>query len=238
MCKTFIKDLFDPVCFAISKKRFRKLEKTLKTPATRLAIPFVFKGEGHYRRIAPIQAHEEIAALYRAVCALKPRIVLEIGTCHGGSLYLWCQAADSEATIVSVDLPGGKFGGGYHASREKLYKLFAKGNQKLHLLREDSHTESSLAKVKGFLGGGLVDFLFIDGDHSYEGIKCDYEQYAPLVRIGGLIALHDIKEREASTGIEVARFWNELKKKESVAGEFINTLPNDRSIGIGVISKQ
>jgi predicted O-methyltransferase YrrM len=237
MCKTFIKDLFDPVCFAISKKRFRKLEKTLKTPATRLAIPFVFKGEGHYRRIAPIQAHEEIAALYRAVCALKPRIVLEIGTCHGGSLYLWCQAADSEATIVSVDLPGGKFGGGYHASREKFYTLFAKRNQKLHLLREDSHTESSLAKVKGFLGGGLVDFLFIDGDHGYTGVKKDYELYSPLVRSGGLIGFHDILPSPPETGMEVWKYWQEIKSQAANAREFINEDPGDRKIGIGLIKR-
>lgn len=37
-----------------------------------------------------------------------------------------------------------------------------------------------------------MDFLFIDGDHAYEGVKADFEMYSPLVRKGGLVALHDI----------------------------------------------
>jgi predicted O-methyltransferase YrrM len=37
-----------------------------------------------------------------------------------------------------------------------------------------------------------VDFLFIDADHSYEGVKKDFEMYSPLVRKGGIIAFHDI----------------------------------------------
>ena len=35
------------------------------------------------------------------------------------------------------------------------------------------------------------DFVFIDGDHSYEGLKGDWEGWAPLVKSGGIIALHD-----------------------------------------------
>ena len=38
----------------------------------------------------------------------------------------------------------------------------------------------------------LVDFLFIDGDHSLEGVKLDDEQYGQLVRSGGIIAFHDV----------------------------------------------
>jgi predicted O-methyltransferase YrrM len=239
MLKSFLKDLLDPFCFAISKRRLRKLERSLKTPSTRLAIPFIYKGEGHYRRIAPIQSHEEIAALYREVCALKPKVVLEIGTCHGGSLYLWCQVADPNATLISLDLPGGKFGGGYHDKRTKLYQCFSAPGQKLHLLRDDSHRQESLLKVQKILNGQKVDFLFIDGDHCYEGVKRDYEQYSALVRTGGIIAFHDIfvSPGALDLGMEVWRFWEELKKKDRSACEFLNTSSNDRSIGIGLLRR-
>jgi predicted O-methyltransferase YrrM len=36
-----------------------------------------------------------------------------------------------------------------------------------------------------------IDFLFIDGDHSYEGLKADWEAWRSLVAIGGVVALHD-----------------------------------------------
>ena len=36
-----------------------------------------------------------------------------------------------------------------------------------------------------------VDFIFIDGDHSYEGLQGDWEAWSPLVAPQGIIALHD-----------------------------------------------
>jgi predicted O-methyltransferase YrrM len=53
--------------------------------------------------------------------------------------------------------------------------------------------------------------LFIDGDHSYEGVKKDFEMYSPLVAEGGLIAFHDIAVHTKFTGCEVDRLWNEIK---------------------------
>jgi len=48
--------------------------------------------------------------------------------------------------------------------------------------------------------------LFPDGDHSYEGVKRDFEMYSPLVRPGGIIAFHDTVFMDG-----VRRFWAELK---------------------------
>lgn len=234
MLRPILKSLLDPICFKVSKKRFEKLNQSLKSQETRLALPFVYRGEGHHRKIAPMQSHQEIARLYSEVCNQSPKVILEIGTCHGGTLYLWCQAATPDATIISLDLPAGKYGGGYHATREKLYKLFATPGQSLHLLRGDSHMPESFKAVQAILKGRPVDFLFIDGDHSYNGVKKDFEQYSPLVRKGGLIAFHDIAPREATTGIDVARFWAEIKHSHNTL-EFLNQLPNDRTVGIGVI---
>ncbi len=52
--------------------------------------------------------------------------------------------------------------------------------------------------------------LFIDGDHTYEGVKKDFDMYSPLVKKGGIVAFHDIVQ-VSDAGVEVARFWNEVK---------------------------
>jgi predicted O-methyltransferase YrrM len=51
---------------------------------------------------------------------------------------------------------------------------------------------------------GELDFVFIDGDHSYEGASIDCKRTSPLVRVGGSIAFHD------SDRPEVARVVGEL----------------------------
>jgi hypothetical protein len=80
----------------------------------------------------------------------------------GGTLYLWTRLAQPDGTIVSVDLPGGKFGGGYSPLRTPIYRRFARSKQKLHLMRADSHQPGTLDAVKKLFGGSEIDFLFID----------------------------------------------------------------------------
>ena len=36
-----------------------------------------------------------------------------------------------------------------------------------------------------------ISFLYIDGDHTYEGVKSDFELWEPKVKIGGTIGFHD-----------------------------------------------
>lgn len=46
-----------------------------------------------------------------------------------------------------------------------------------------------------------IDFLFIDADHSYQGIERDWADWFPKVRIGGFVALHDCKRAPNSPDI-------------------------------------
>jgi len=162
--------------------------------------------------IKPGQIKEEILELLKVLDKIKPKIVLEIGTAGGGTLFLFSRVASKDATIISIDLPGGEFGKGYAKWRILLYKAFTLPKQKLHLLREDSHNQKTLEKVKKLLGGEKVDFMFIDGDHTYEGVKKDFEMYSPLIKAGGIIAFHDIIVYPPEDGCEVDKLWSELKR--------------------------
>jgi predicted O-methyltransferase YrrM len=88
-----------------------------------------------------------------------------------------------------------------------------------------------------------VDFLFIDGDHRYEGVLADWRDYAPLVRPGGLVAFHDIvrdhrqrfgKETPSDSG-GVPQLWAELRERHgSDATELVADADQD-GCGIGMI---
>src|SRR5580765_3151499 len=63
--------------------------------------------------IRPLQVRSELQQFADITANLKPKIVMEIGTNHGGTLCIFSRLAAHDATIISVDLPGGEFGGGY-----------------------------------------------------------------------------------------------------------------------------
>ena len=182
--------------------------------------------------LQPIQVEEELASLLGDVRRLNPRTVVEIGTSMGGTLYLWTRLARPDATIISVDLPGGQFGGGYSPLRTPIYRRFARERQKLHLLRADSHEKATLEQVKALIGEAQIDFLFIDGDHTYEGVLKDWEMYSPLVRSGGLVVFHDVAGNYGTT--QVKRFWDGIKVDYLYREYMVHPRGH---YGIGVLSK-
>lgn len=193
---------------------------------------FAFNGFGKLI-LEPGQVQEEILELLRILEKIRPKIIIEIGTASGGSLFLFSHIASQDATIISVDLPGGPFGGGYPKWKIPLYKAFGLVNQKIHLIRADSHNRETLNKVKSILNNRKADFLFIDGDHSYKGVKKDFEMYSPLVKEEGIIAFHDIVIGTPETGCEVSKFWEEIKGRYN----YMEIIKNQKQEwgGIGVL---
>lgn len=132
----------------------------------------------------------------------RPSCVIEIGAGQGGMLAGFCAAATDDATIVSVDVGG--------LPDEELRRHARPGpSQHLHLIRGSSH-DASVRQVVAAALPGPADLLFIDGDHTYAGVKADFIDYGAFVRAGGIIALHDILPHSNSPECEVDTFWREL----------------------------
>lgn len=202
------------------------------------SVGFVFDFKAGPIQIAPMQVRSEITNLCEVLRQLRPSTVLEVGTARGGSLCLFARMAARDARLVSVDLPFGQFGGGYPSWRTRLYRAFAGPSQSLSLLRADSHAPQTVADVTALFKGAPVDFLFIDGDHSYAGVQADFEAYSALVRPGGLIGFHDIVPGGESDTGGVPRFWQDLKRSGRVRGQFREIVENWKQggFGIGLIS--
>lgn len=162
----------------------------------------------------PKQDRVEMTALGEILEERRPERVLELGTGHGGTLFFLTRLASPRATIVSIDLPESKFSSnGYSPERQWFYERFRRRKQRLQLLRANSHLPWMPNRVKTAFSGQSIDFLLLDGDHRYAGIKEDFETYAPLVRKGGLIAIHDIKEGKREVVGGVPEFWRAIKTK-------------------------
>jgi predicted O-methyltransferase YrrM len=221
----------------VLRRRIRRV--TSIDDALDLAYGFSFAGVD----FAPWQERSEIRSLLTTIADLQPKTIFEIGTSNGGTLFLFARVAAPEALIVSVDLPHGEFGGGYPPWRGHLYRSFAGPRQQIRLLRADSHKQQTLETARTALAGREVDVLFIDGDHTYDGVKRDFEMYGPLVSNGGVIAFHDIVPPSPSgprprndfdlQGGEVSEFWADLRSSHQVT-EFVEDWHSGR-FGIGAI---
>jgi hypothetical protein len=162
--------------------------------------------------LGAMQKPSELMGLIDTLKDVEIHTVIEIGTANGGVFFMLCQLASDFATILSIDLPDGKFGPGKPLPPIEKLSGYAKAYQDLHFIRDDSHKEKTLKLTKDiFKDKAEIDLLFIDGDHTYEGVKKDYEMYSPLVKEGGIIIFHDILFHPRNPGCEVERFWNEVK---------------------------
>jgi predicted O-methyltransferase YrrM len=207
---------------------------------------YEFVNDFNYRgiTIASWQKKTEIVGLLSILEKSPPRRIIEIGTANGGTLFMLTQLAAPNATIVSVDLPGGRLGGAssslrhaYPRWRTRLYRGFARDGQSVHVIRADSHQVATVEDVRRRLPEGKVDFLFIDGDHSYEGVSRDFELYSPLVAEAGLVAFHDIlPSRPGGHGDPggVPAVWSAIKKERRIEAELIEDA-DWGSCGIGVL---
>jgi predicted O-methyltransferase YrrM len=211
----------------------RKSAATATNAAELIELAFQFDYCGI--QIAPMQIHSEISALLEILKTRKPERVLEVGTARGGTFFLLTRVASADAQLITVDLPNGPFGAESYPWRTALVRSLGRERQEIYVLRADSQRMETLDRVKELLSGKTLDFLFIDGDHRYEGVKTDFASYAPLVRTGGLIALHDIVPGEEKYVGDVPDFWREVKQGRR-AREFVESWEQG-GYGIGLLEK-
>ena len=141
----------------------------------------------------------------------KCKSYLEIGTHYGHSLVTNLQSEYS-SKYMAIDLFK-KWADGTINDMKGLVdnnvKLFNKNNYECKVVKGNSKDSKILNIVKTYFNEG-IDLLFIDGDHTYEGVKGDFELYFPLVNSGGYIVFDDYlplmnnsgKKREAPLAVD------------------------------------
>lgn len=121
---------------------------------------------------------------------------VEIGCYAGGSACLMLQRPNTN--VISIDL-------GYPISQETVYsnvtKLNKHNNRYLYLQR-NSQLQETVDKLTDEIDA--IDILFIDGDHSYNGVINDFNLYEPLVAPVGFIVFDDYNDHIHSPQVKSA----------------------------------
>jgi len=188
----------------------------------------------YHIKISLMQTKSEFIYLLKLLKKRKIKNILEIGTADGGTLFFFSKIIDRNGYMISVDLPGNRFNR-FPDWKIPLLLSFKCGHQKLFIIRSDSHQLSTYNKISKIIKDhGKLDLIFIDGDHSYSGVKKDFLLYKNLISKNGIIAFHDIaKKGDHNLVGDVPKFWNELKEKYIIQ-EIIEN-PNQIGCGIGIL---
>jgi predicted O-methyltransferase YrrM len=223
--KTLWRNLRQPFNALWARRRLAEYKSRPRTLEETVEWAMHFGGGGHMT-VRTLQIPSEITRLARMVAELEPKVILEIGTARGGTLLIWSSLASER--VVSCDLLP------LHRQAPLFTKFAPEGSKcRTTLLDGDSHDPSFKARVARELGGAKVDFLFIDGDHTESGVERDYRDYVEFVRPGGLVAFHDIVEKQPLPTNQVYGFWKRLRQEADVV-EFIDN-PKQCGFGIGVV---
>ena len=189
-----------------------------------------------YDDFRPLQIISEAEAMFEEVQRRRPTTVLEIGAARGGTAFLFTRTAAPDATILTMDL---EFQDGW----PEAIAQFAHSAQNVTCIEGDSHSDTTKQVLTSHLGKRKVDVLFIDGDHSYEGVEQDFIAYSPLVAEGGLIVFHDIVDDSTirhgvSTGTYVGGvplFWRQIRSTYEETLDIIED-PDQDGYGIGMLT--
>lgn len=180
--------------------------------------------------ILAFQYRKEFFRLLDLYDRLAPKTVVEVGSFKGGSLYYWLQHAQAGAKVISVDLGPEFWPEADRGFDKSIWQTWVpQTSVQLQVINGNSRDAGVIEQVRAM--APRVDFLFIDGDHSYEGVKADYENYGPLVRKGGMIAFHDVIKEPR---VQVWRLFDDFKKMGKKT-KILTSKPGQTRMGIGVL---
>lgn len=155
----------------------------------------------------------------------RPRTLVELGVHSGDSYLAFCQAAariQLEARFSGVDTWQGDAHAGFYGA-DVLQALRPK-----HAPYEgfSQLLQTTFDEAAAQVEPGSVDLLHIDGFHSYEAVRHDWDAWAPKVSSRGIVLFHDTCVR--SRGFEVWKLWQELQAQHA-------TFSFEHGHGLGVL---
>jgi predicted O-methyltransferase YrrM len=184
-------------------------------------LAFLFSNN-HLNVGIAVLAFDEGAHLYRLIRSLPRATVVEIGRLKGGSTFLMGAALTEGSHLYSYDWFSGSAtplpksngtmrrpGRGRPEFDQQLERALERYGLagRVHPIVADSRTAAPPAQG--------CDLVFIDGDHSYEGVRADYEHWAPHVRAGGRLVFHDAVARDlAPSAVGVSRLVEEIESEK------------------------
>jgi hypothetical protein len=161
------------------------------------------------------------------ISEIKPKIFVELGTHTGNSYFSFCQAIKNyevSCSAYAVDTwEGDEHAGRYEQEIFESVNLYNNEN----FIRFSSLLKMPFDEAVTSFKDGSINLLHIDGLHTYEAVRHDFETWLPKLAPGAIVIFHDTNVRDRDFG--VWKLWEELQS------EYVNTIEFVHSHGLGVL---
>jgi len=157
--------------------------------------------------------------------AARPRVFVELGTYTGVSYFAFCDAVarlEIDTRCVAVDT----WLGDEHAGRygEDVFEAVAAHNAE-HYGSFSRLMRTTFDEAAARFEAGSIDLLHIDGFHTYEAVRHDFETWLPNLSDRAVVLLHDTNEDRPGFGVR--RLFGELAERYPTF-----ELPHDHGLGM------
>lgn len=158
---------------------------------------------------------------------VRPKIFVELGTHYGHSYFAFCQSV-VEATLATKCYAVDTWQGDEHAGQYN-DDVFTKVNMyhQRHYAHFSRLLRMNFDDAVNYFSDQSINLLHIDGLHTYEAVRHDFETWLPKLASGAIVLFHDTNVRERGFG--VWKFWEELQERYPNNLEFLH------SHGLGVL---
>lgn len=139
---------------------------------------------------------------------LRPALFVELGVHHGGSYLAFCRVIDElnlACACYGIDTFAGDDHAGHYGQEVEL-RLRSRSDARFG--RFSRVVNATFDEALKQFDDGTIDLLHIDGLHSYEAARHDFESWLPKMSRRGVMLFHDIQVRERGFG--VWRVWDEV----------------------------
>ncbi|MEO1665586.1 MAG: glycosyltransferase [Chloroflexota bacterium] len=152
--------------------------------------------------------HEHVPFAMYIIGRARPRLFVELGTHHGLSYCAFCESAlavDLDAQFYAIDTwegddQTGEYGDEiFNPLRDYHDRRYSSFSTLLRKTFEESIT---------FFEDGTIDLIHIDGYHSYDSVRSDFDMWLPKMSERGIMMFHDLAVRRDDFG--VWKFWEEV----------------------------
>ena len=158
---------------------------------------------------------------------VSPKIFAELGTHTGNSYFSFCQSV-AEAGISTKCFAVDTWQGDEHAGQYS-NEVFVQVNayHQEHYAGFSRLLRMTFDDAVTYFADESIELLHIDGFHTYEAVRHDFETWLPKLASGAVVMFHDTNVRERNFG--VWKLWEELQERYPNNLEFLH------SHGLGVL---